>query len=137
MASFCQNMGLLLASGLSIDDCLKISAETLDNYYYKMTLERVRKQVSEGSRLADNFENQANYFPPLVVGMVRVGEKSGNLEKQFLNLAGIYQTEVDNAVKNLSAVLEPVLLVVIGLAVGGLALSIITPIYKITGNVYR
>ena len=69
--------------------------------------------------------------------MVKVGEKSGNLDKELFSLSGIYETEVDNAAKTISSTIEPIMLVIIGLVVGLLAISIITPIYQITGNIYK
>jgi type II secretory pathway component PulF len=137
LAQLSRSLGTLLRSGISIDEALRITAEATANYYYNRILLAVRERVSRGNKLADSFSSWPHYFPALVVGLLRVGERSGQLEEEFFNLAEIYENQVDRTVKTLASAVEPFLLVIIGLVVGGLALSIITPIYKITGNVYR
>ena len=78
-----------------------------------------------------------DYAPPFVVQMIQVGEETGKTSVVLKNLADFYEIEVDNSTKNLSTAIEPILLLCIGLVVGFLALSIITPIYNITGNIHR
>ena len=85
--------------------------------------------------LSSILDKHPNQFPKLVTRMIKVGEGSGKLEGTLLYLARYYEEEVDNLTKNLTTILEPVLLVIIGLVVGGLALSIITPIYQLTGSI--
>lgn len=135
LARFCNTLGTLLKSGLNIDEALAITRDTLGNYYYRQTLAVVTERIGRGTRLSDNLEKYEKYYPRLVTSMVRVGEKSGNLEESLFYLAEFYSVEVDNSTKALSTAIEPILLIGIGLAVGGMAISIITPIYQITGNI--
>jgi type II secretory pathway component PulF len=135
MSMFCQTLGSLLANGLNIDEALAITEDTLDNYYYKRVVAKLRIKVSQGTRISDSLALDKQYFSEMLIGLIRVGEKSGNLEDELMNLSQIYEKEIDGAVKLMSSALEPALLIVIGLVVGTLAMSIITPIYKITGSI--
>lgn len=137
LARFAGAMGLLLKSGVTINEALEITERTLSNYYYRQAIREVVTAVSQGTKIADNLEHFPNLFPPLLTRLIRVGEVSGKLEDTFFYLADFYESEVDSATKSLATSLEPILLLIIGLLVAGLALSIITPIYQITGNVRR
>lgn len=135
LARFSRTLGTLLASGLNIVEALNITAKSTTNFYYRETLFKVSKGVSKGNKLSINLVKYKDFFPDMLIRMVAVGEESGKLEDTLLYLADFYELEVDNSTKNLSIVIEPILLIAIGLGVGFLALSIITPIYGITGNV--
>lgn len=137
LASVCRTLGTLLKSGLNIDEALEITKNTATNYYFQRSLNKITKRISQGTKLSENLELHEKYYPKLVTSMVRVGERSGKLEETLFYLAEFYDIEVDNSTKSLSTAIEPVLLIFIGLAVGGMALSIVTPIYQITGNVSR
>ncbi len=137
LARFSRSLGALLKSGLHIDEALEVTRQTVGNYYYKKTLANVVQGVSKGTKLADNLALYPKLFPKMVSRMVLVGEESGKLEDTLLYLANFYEAEVDNSTKSLSTALEPILLLLIGVVVGFLALSIITPIYNITGNIKR
>ena len=137
LAVFSRTLGTMLKSGLSIDEALHITAGTVHNYYYQASLEKIRERVSKGNKLADSLKGYLKYFPKMAIGLLGVGEKSGNLEEELFNIAGIYEQRVDTAAKRLTTALEPLLLIVVGFVVGWLALAIITPIYQITGNIYR
>jgi type II secretory pathway component PulF len=137
LARFCRSLGTLLKSGLNIDEAIEITSKTVTNYHYKKALTQVSSTVRKGTRLSSKLEQYPKLFPKLTTRMIRVGEKSGKLEESLLFLAHFYEVEVDNTTKSLSTAIEPILLIVIGLVVAFLALSIITPIYKITGNVRR
>ncbi len=137
LARFARTLGTLLASGLNIVEALTITANTATNYYYHQALLAAGKTTNKGNRLSDGLAKFRDLFPDMAIRMIAVGEESGKLEETLFYLADFYETEVDNSTKNLSTLVEPILLVLIGLGVGFLALSIITPIYSITGNVSR
>lgn len=137
LANFCRTLGTLLKSGLNIVEALNITKDTVENYYYKKCLEKISDKVSQGTTLSDNLAAMEKYFPRIATSMIRVGERSGNLEETLFYLAAFYEEEVDNATKALSTAIEPILLILIGITVGGLAVSIISPIYKMTGNVNK
>jgi len=137
LARFCRTFGMLLKNGLNIDEALEITEETLGNYYYQRSLKKVSQSIDTGAKLSDNLKQFHKLYPVMVVNMVKVGEESGNLEETLFYLANFYEVEVDTSTKSLSTIIEPLLLIFIGLVVGFLALSIITPIYNITGNIKR
>lgn len=137
LARFSRTLGMLLKSGLRIDEALEIMKKTLNNIYYKKAMDELGLRVTKGSSLHEILEHHPHLFPMVLVHMIRVGEESGKLDETLLYLGDYYETEVDNATKALSTIIEPLLLIFIGLAVGFLALSIITPIYSITGGVKR
>jgi len=133
----CGILGILLKSGLNINEALEVVQKTLNNYYYQDSINDIVKSVTRGGGIANNLAKYPNLYPKIMVRMIQVGEKSGKLEEVLFYLADYYNTEVENSTKSLSNSIEPVLLIIIGLGVGFLALSIITPIYEITGNVRR
>lgn len=135
LARFSRTLGTLLTSGLNIVEALDITGKSTTNYYYRQALFTVGKGVSKGNKLSVNLAKFKEYFPDMLIRMVSIGEESGKLEETLVYLADFYEEEVDNSTKNLSVIVEPILLIAVGLGVGFLALSIITPIYSITGNV--
>lgn len=134
---FSSTLGTLLKSGLNIDEALRITKDTIDNYYYKNALEDLAVKARQGTKISENLSRHKKLFPSLMVSMIKIGENSGRLEETLAYLAEYYETEVNNATKTLSTAIEPMLLIFIGLMVGGLAIAIITPIYKMTGNVQK
>jgi type II secretory pathway component PulF len=137
LARFSRTLGMLLKSGVNIDEALDITKATMSNYYYRKALASVTGRVGRGVKLAEGLEQSPDIFPKLLTSMVHVGEESGKFEDTLFYLADLYEAEVDASTKSLSTAIEPALLVFIGLVVGFLAMSIITPIYDVTGNIKR
>lgn len=136
-ARFVRTLGMLLKSGVRINEALKILEDSLSNYYYQSAVRHLRKEIEEGKRLAEGMEAYPMLFPVIMTRMIRVGEESGKFEESLFYLAGFYEGEVETATKALATAIEPILLLIIGGIVAFLALSIITPIYEITGGVNR
>ncbi len=137
LSRFSRTLGMLIKSGVSIDEALDITKTTMGNYYFRSALEKVSRRVSMGVHLADALSESGHLFPALLTKMVGVGEQSGRFEETLFYLADFYEGEVDVATKALSTAIEPLLLALIGIVVGFLALSIITPIYNITGGIRK
>jgi len=137
LARFSRTLAMLLKSGISIDKALGIIKETTGNYYYQKALNRISQDIQKGTKLSDNLALSNKLFPVMLTRMIKVGEESGKFEETLFYLADYYELEVDTATKSLSTAIEPFLLIMIGLVVGFLALSIITPIYDITGGIKR
>lgn len=137
IARFCRTLSTLLKSGLTIIEAVNITRDAIGNYYYTHALDDVAGRLSSGIPLSRLLASHETYFPKLVTRMIAVGEESGQLEDSLSYLAGFFEEEVDNDAKTLSTGIEPILLIIIGIIVGFLALSIITPIYNITGNIGR
>ncbi|MFA5076073.1 MAG: type II secretion system F family protein [Patescibacteria group bacterium] len=134
LTTFTRTLSILLDSGITIDDSIKICTKTVSNYYYKKFLRQTYTQVKAGDSLASILQQNKKLFPITDVQIIQVGEVSGTLSNSLKFCSSIHEDEVDNITKNLSTILEPILLVTIGLMVGFLALAIITPIYSITGK---
>lgn len=132
MANMTRILGMLLKSGEKIVQAVSITADASSNLVYKKALQEAVIEVQRGKTLYAYFEEHEHLFPPTVSRMIEVGEKTGNLDNNLAYLAEFYENEVDEVTKNLSGILEPILLVVMGVAVGFVALAIITPIYGIT-----
>lgn len=136
LAHVCRTLGTLLKSGVPLLDALDITASTLSNVAYREAIARLREQASTGTSLAAGMAQRGRrrMFPPLTLSLLRVGESSGKLDVNLLYLNRFYERDVDNLLKDLTVILEPTLLVLIGLAVAFIAGAIITPIYQISGS---
>ena len=137
LAMFARTMATLLKSGITIGDAFEITSNTLRNARYKRALLRVQKGTETGVPASTVLEEFPKLFPSISTRMLSVGERSGKLEETFQYLAEFYEDEVDVATRNLSTVLEPILLIVIGLTVAYIAIAIITPIYNFIGSIER
>lgn len=135
IAQFARILGTLLKSGLTIDKALYIAGKTLNNFYYQKSILRIADNIRDGGTLHDNLLKEKKYFPNMFISIIRVGEKSGKLEEELFNLENFYGQEVEEITKRITIIIEPVLLIVIGAVVAWLAISIITPIYKVTGKI--
>lgn len=136
LTRFTSTMHSLLKSGIPIIRALEITAHSAGNIrYQKIILDMTRNEIAKGVSLGMALKRRPDYFPQLTASMIMVGEKSGNLEEMLDNLAKFYEEEVDNTLKNLIVILEPLLLLCIGLMIGVLALSIIMPIYQMISTV--
>ncbi len=122
----------LITSGVSMLETIKITERVAQNVYYKEALKEAETKIQTGSGLAEVFQKYEKIFPVFVVEMTLVGEETGNLPKMLLNAAEFYEEEVDQATKNLSTIIEPALMIFIGLAVGLFAISVIGPMYSLT-----
>ncbi|MFW5853466.1 MAG: type II secretion system F family protein [Patescibacteria group bacterium] len=124
--------GSLITSGVSMIETLKITEQVIQNYYYKEALQEAKKRVQTGETLSGVFRDYEHLFLPLASELTEVGEETGRLPAMLTRGADWFESEVDQVTKNLSTVIEPVLMVVIGVAVGFFALSMIGPMYSLT-----
>lgn len=132
MTSFTRSLSVLLKSGMTLVDALEIARGTFHNLYYQREIEYMAEGVKKGESMARYLAQNHRIFPPMLTSMIQVGESTGNLEENLAYLSDYYESEVDETLKNLTTILEPVLLLTMGLLVGFIALSIITPIYQVT-----
>jgi len=131
-ARFSRILSSLLESGVSLVEALEITSDTLGNHYFKKSTKKASDDVQRGMALSDILSNnKENPFPFLVVKMLKVGEDTGKTPEVLENLADFYEEEVDQITQNLSAIIEPVLMVVVGIAVALFAVAIIKPIYSL------
>lgn len=126
-----RTLAILTNSGISILDSLNIIIDISDNIIYKKTFENIYKQVEKGSSLGEAFEKE-EIFPPILVQMITVGEETGHLDETLNKISRYFEMESEIAVKAATSMIEPLILVVLGLGVGFLVMSVITPIYNLT-----
>jgi len=134
-ARFSRIYSSLLKSGVPVIASLKIVSRTITNYYYKRTFEEAIEQVQKGVNLSKIIAKNKKAFPVLVSQMIEVGEETGKTEEILLKLAEFYEEEVSQLTKNLSSIVEPVLMMIIGSAVGFFAVSMMQPMYSIMENI--
>ena len=134
LARFSRILSSLLKSGIPIVQALEVAGESLDNSLYKELVIKAGDEVRLGKPLAETLGKESVLFPPLVVQMIEVGEESGAVQEILEQLAVHYEEDVDNTLRNLSSIIEPLLLLIIGGVVGFLALALISPIYSIYQN---
>jgi len=137
-----RNLGIMLRSGLTIDQSLSTTTKTIRNGVYQQRLQAVLPQIQRGKKLSDSLASFSHskknqLFPLLMIKMIGVGERSGRLDESLSYLADYFEKEVDNTTKNLTTILEPILLMVVGLMVGFVAISVISPLYQVTAQFRR
>ncbi|MBI4490040.1 MAG: type II secretion system F family protein [Deltaproteobacteria bacterium] len=130
VARFSQNMSILLSSGVPILDGLAITAKTAGNKVIEKAVMDTRVSISRGKTIAEPLA-ESKIFPPLVCQMVAIGENTGALDSMLKKVAEFYEEEVDNAVANLTALMEPTIMVVLGVILGGLVVSMYLPIFQL------
>lgn len=131
IARFTRTLGSLLNSGVTVLESLKISADVLKNEIFKKEINDAADKVSNGSSLAEPLKT-SKVFPTIVPQMIAVGEETGTLDKILGKLTDFYQNEVDHTVKNLSSLIEPMMMIIIGFGVGFIVISVITPLYSMS-----
>ncbi|OGI57131.1 hypothetical protein A3B85_03305 [Candidatus Nomurabacteria bacterium RIFCSPHIGHO2_02_FULL_37_13] len=134
LANSTRTMGLLLKSGITLGETLSITTKVSGNLVYKEEFKSMAEIVNRGERMSVYLTTSRNLFPDILTQIISVGERSGNLSNSLIYLSELYETEVDDFTKNLSSMIEPVLMIIMGILVGFIAISIITPIYSITQN---
>jgi type IV pilus assembly protein PilC len=136
VARFTRTMATLIASGVPILDCLDITAHTSGNAIIEEAILNVKKAIEEGRTIVDPLK-ASNVFPAMVVSMIGVGEAAGALETMLTKIADFYEEEVDAAVGDLMTALEPAMIVVLGVTVGGIVISMYMPIFTLVGQLSK
>jgi type IV pilus assembly protein PilC len=134
VAKFTRTMGTMISSGVPILEALDIVAKTAGNKTIEAAIYKVRSAITEGRTMADPL-SESGVFPSMVCQMVAVGESTGALDSMLGKIADFYDDEVDAAVGNLTAMIEPFMMVFLGVTIGGLVVSMYLPIFKMAGMV--
>jgi type IV pilus assembly protein PilC len=134
VAKFTRTMGTMLASGVAILEALDIVAKTAGNRSVEKAIYDVRSGIAEGRTMADPLQ-ESGVFPAMVCQMISVGESTGALDAMLEKIADFYDEEVDQAVENLTALIEPFMLVFLGTTIGGLVVAMYLPIFKMAGAI--
>ena len=135
LVRFARTTGGLLASGIPIGKALEITAEAMSLPIYKKFVIEAKEKILKGISLGNAFKGSEKYFPGLLVSVINVGEKTGQLDQILLSLADFYEEQADNTLKTLTSLIEPILLVIVGILIGGMAISIVVPIYQLIGTI--
>lgn len=135
MARFARILGSLMKSGVAVVQGLEVTAQAMDNVYYREIIQQTGESVKLGKPLTEALSVHDKLFPFIVTQMLAIGEETGNLETILDQLAEHFEAEVDDTMKNMSSIIEPLLLLVIGAVVGFLALALIMPIYNISNSI--
>lgn len=134
-ARITRTISSLLSSGVPFSEAVLITSEIIQNSYYKNLLNDVRVKIEKGETMSGVFLNNTNLCPVFVGEMMSVGEETGKLPSMLLEVANFYENSVDQKTKDISTIVEPVLMVIIGVAVGFFALAMIKPIYSIMDSI--
>jgi len=134
VAKFSRTMATMISSGVPILDGLDIVSKTAGNRTVEKAINQVRISISEGKTIAEPLK-ASGVFPPMVCQMIEVGEQAGALDTMLSKIADFYDDEVDDAVGNLTAMMEPLLMLFLGTTVGGLVIAMYLPIFKVAGTV--
>src|SRR3989344_8221841 len=135
LARFCGNISTLMSAGISINNSLKITSDTVNNSVYKLIVNEVEKGVSEGEKISSVLAKHQDYFPSFVIKMIKVGEETGKLDKTLMEVVNFYQKEIKRSIDLFLTLLEPILIIFLGLIVGLLAISVVAPLYGALGTV--
>lgn len=130
IARFTRTLSITFAAGLPLVDALKAVAGATGNIIFAKATDKIKEEVSTGQQMNIAMEN-THLFPNMVIQMVSIGEESGALEKMLGKVADFYEEEVDNAVDSLSSLLEPIIMSILGILVGGLVIAMYMPIFKL------
>ncbi len=130
VARFTRTLATLLSSGVPILEGLDITAKTAGNAVLEGVVREVRRQIEEGKTITEPMK-QSKFFPPMVTQMVSVGESTGELDTMLVKIADYYEEEVDVVVNNLLTIMEPFLMVILGVIVGGIVISMYMPMFKL------
>jgi len=130
-----RTLSSLLVAGVPVANSIQITKDMVSNYYYRQVLEEAAKVVEKGENISSVFMKSPALYPAFVGEMMSVGEETGNMAAMLLEVALVYENDVEERTKDLSTIIEPVLMVIIGAAVGVFAYSMITPIYSVMNNI--
>lgn len=130
-----RTLSSLIAAGVPLPRALEITSRTLGNIYYQNALMEAAEKVRKGEKLSNALKIYENIYPLTVIQMVSVGEETGETSNVLIRLADFFEEEVSNSTKNLASVIEPVLMLIVGAAVGFFAVSLIQPMYSMLGAI--
>ncbi len=130
-----RSLSSLLKAGVDVISSIKITQDVIQNVYYKDILGEAAVRVEKGTPLSEIFIERTNFYPVLVGEMIAVGEETGQISHMLEEMAQFYESEIDQKTKDLSTIIEPILMVLIGAGVGFFALAMIAPIYSISDSI--
>jgi len=134
LARFANTFAMMYSSGISILNCIANSRDLVNNRVIAESLEQVAHEIEAGQNLTQSFQ-KTNMFPPLVIRMIRVGESTGGLDQALLNVSYFYDRDVKDSIKRVQVMIEPSMTIILGILLGWVMLSVLSPIYDIISKV--
>ena len=131
IARFARTLSTLVKSGVPILGAMEIVARTAENKVVEQAVLTARSSIKEGENIADPLAH-SKVFPTMVTRMISIGEKTGELEKMLTKIADFYENEVDAAVTGLTSLIEPLVIAVLGVIIGGIVIALFLPIFKLS-----
>lgn len=135
LARFSRSISSLLKTDIMIIRSFQITASVLGNLHYRQAIDEMAAAIKKGAKISDSVAAHPKLFTPMVVQMVAIGEETGELDNILIELAEFYENEVDQIMENLPAIIEPLLILFLGLGTGAIAVAIVLPMYSITSNI--
>ncbi|MEA2065023.1 MAG: type II secretion system F family protein [Patescibacteria group bacterium] len=135
LARFCRTLYSMLMTDIPIMSSLKITSDVLGNVIYKQIVLGASDKVAKGIGIADTLKKNPRVFPPVVTEMIAIGEETGSLDSVLKEMSEFYEEEVNQTMKNLPAIIEPILILILGVGVAGMALAVIMPMYSLTETI--
>jgi len=135
LARFSRTVSGLLRTDIPVVQAFTVTSEVVSNVHYRAAVREAAERVKKGETISVALAAHPKLFPPLIVQMVLVGERSGSVDELLADIATFYEKQVDQVLDNLSSIIEPVLILTLGGMVGGIALAVITPIYALTQSI--
>ncbi len=135
LARFSRNISSLLQTDIMIIKSFGITADVLSNVHYKKSIKEMAENIKDGGKISEAINNYPNLFTPVVAQMIAIGEETGELDTILVELAEFYEEEIDQIMENLPTIIEPVLILMLGLGVGGVALAIVMPMFSISSAI--
>lgn len=132
---FSESISTLVSAGISINRALQITKDIVTNHIYKNIISDVEKSVSEGEKISFALEKYPKHVPPFVVQMIKVGEETGKIDSTLMEVVNFYQKDVKRTVDTFTSLLEPILIVFLGVVVALLAISVLGPLYGALGSI--
>lgn len=135
LARMSRGLSSLIKTDIPIVDTLRITSQILGNYYYRQALAEASEKIKEGEKLEIIFRDYPEIFPPIIIQMIAVGETTGALDEILENLAKFYEEDVFQTMNSLPSIIEPILMLLIGVCVAGVALAVLMPIFSLTQSI--
>jgi len=129
------NLSSLIEAGLALPHSLDITSKTLSNFYFRQSLSKASEEVKKGLKISEVLKNFSGIYPSTFIQMLKVGEETGRMGEILLKSANFYEEEATNITRNLSSVIEPVMILLVGLGIGFFAISMIQPIYSVMNQI--
>jgi type IV pilus assembly protein PilC len=123
-----------MKSTVPIIEAVNIASETCGNLLYREALARAAEKIKTGTPLSEILSEYPKIFPPMVTEMIMVGERTGEIDNLLTELSNFYGKEVDKTMKNFTTIIEPIIIVLLGISVGGIAMAVIMPMYSLAQN---